>query len=310
MWVQVFLSGLRKLKNRIEQLNKLLKFMNYNDFIIKTMSLAELEIAVDWAAIEGWNPGLNDAYCYFSADENGFLIGFLNGKPIATISVVKYGTGFGFLGFYIVAPEYRGKGFGIRIWNAGMKYLEGRNIGLDGVVDQQENYRKSGFKFAYRNMRFQGKRGFKKELNDSNIVDLAKVSFEKIERYDRDFFPEVRSVFLKKWINQSLSFAKAYVQDGKLKAYGVIRKCRTGYKIGPLYADSSDIAEKIFLALISEVSEKEEFFLDVPEKNREAVLLAQKYNMKMMFETARMYTEDMPNLPMKKVFGVTSFEIG
>jgi hypothetical protein len=27
---------------------------------------------------------------------------------------------FGFLGFYIVKPEYRGKGYGIQIWNAGL----------------------------------------------------------------------------------------------------------------------------------------------------------------------------------------------
>ncbi|WP_286037145.1 hypothetical protein [Pseudoalteromonas sp. SCSIO 43201] len=41
------------------------------------MSLAELETAVQWAQQEGWNPGVNDAYCYFHADPNGFFDGVL-----------------------------------------------------------------------------------------------------------------------------------------------------------------------------------------------------------------------------------------
>lgn len=98
------------------------------------MTRPEVDIAVEWAAKEGWNPGLHDADCYFTADTNGFLMGFLNDEPISVISVVRYGQTFGFLGFYIVKPEYRGKGYGIKIWNAGLKYLEGRTIGLDGVV--------------------------------------------------------------------------------------------------------------------------------------------------------------------------------
>ena len=44
--------------------------------------------------------------------------------------------------------------FASAIWNAAMDSLAGRNVGLDGVVAQQDNYRKSGFRLAYRNVRF------------------------------------------------------------------------------------------------------------------------------------------------------------
>ena len=112
--------------------------MKDKNYTIKTMDRAEVDIAIEWAAKEGWNPGIHDADCYFAADSSGFLIGMLGDEPIATISVMKYDESFGFLGFYIVKPEYRGKGYGIQIWNAGLKYLEGRNIGLDGVLVQQD----------------------------------------------------------------------------------------------------------------------------------------------------------------------------
>ena len=130
--------------------------MQSKHFTIKTMTKKEVELMIDWAAAEGWNPGLNDAECYFAADPEGFLVGFLDDEPIATISAINYHDVFGFIGFYIVKPDYRGKGYGIQIWNAALKRLEGLNIGLDGVVEQQENYKKSGFNLAYRNIRFAG----------------------------------------------------------------------------------------------------------------------------------------------------------
>src|SRR5262245_49128429 len=40
---------------------------------IRTMSRAELGLALDWAAAEGWNPGLDDATPFHVADPAGFL---------------------------------------------------------------------------------------------------------------------------------------------------------------------------------------------------------------------------------------------
>ena len=278
-------------------------------YTIKTMSRKEIDIAIEWAAKEGWNPGLHDADCYSSADPNGFLIGMLGDEPIATISVIKYGESFGFLGFYIVKPEYRGKGYGIQIWNAGLKCLEGRNIGLDGVVAQQDNYNKSGFKLAYRNIRYEGISGGGLHQS-SEVVPLSSLPFETIDSYSQPFFPERRSQFINSWINQADSHAMGIMKNGKLAGYGVIRQCRTGYKIGPLFAETHELAESLFLALKSKVKSSEPVYLDVPEVNQAAVAMAERYGMTASFETARMYTNEMPDIPLNRLFGVTSFEVG
>ena len=283
--------------------------MQNNKYKIRTMNRKEVEIAVEWAAKEGWNPGIYDADCFYSADPDGFFIGLLGDEPIATISAIKYGESFGFIGFYIVKPEYRGKGYGIKIWNAGLKYLEGRNIGLDGVVSQQDNYKKSGFKLAYRNIRHEG-RGGGDFPEYSEIVRLSTLPFETIDSYDRTFFPENRTQFLKSWVNQPGCNALGIMQNGKLAGYGVIRRCRFGYKTGPLFADSPELAENLFLALKSRIKPSETFYIDTPEVNQPAVALAERYNMKVVFETARMYTREKPDVPLDRLFGVTSFELG
>ena len=119
------------------------------------MTRTEVDFAVDLALKEGWNPGLDDAGCFYQTDPEGFLIGILDNRPIGCISAVSYGHRFGFIGFYIVIPELRGKGYGIRLWQAAVQRLAGQNSGLDGVIDQESNYIKSGFERAYRHLRFE-----------------------------------------------------------------------------------------------------------------------------------------------------------
>ena len=56
------------------------------ELAIRTMRREEVAFAIDLAAREGWNPGLHDAECFFSADPGGFLIGELDGEPVGCIS--------------------------------------------------------------------------------------------------------------------------------------------------------------------------------------------------------------------------------
>lgn len=272
------------------------------------MKKSGLDLAISWAAKEGWNPGLHDRDTFYNTDPKGFFMGFLDGKPISCISAVSYGKDFGFLGLYIVHTDHRNKGYGIKIWNKAINYLKTKNIGLDGVVVQQENYKKSGFKLAYRNIRYQGV-GKKFEVTDRNITDINSIPFTELVSYDSQLFPVPRPQFLKHWIEEKQSLALGFLKNNKLLGYGMIRKCVTGYKIGPLFADDKLIAENLFKKL-NNFAIGSSIFLDIPEVNKEALELVRIYKMKTMFETARMYTKSPPIINLKKVFGVTTFELG
>lgn len=282
----------------------------HRDFIVRTMSADDVALSVEWAAAEGWNPGLHDAECFRAGDPNGFFIGAWRGEPVACISAIAYGEHFGFIGLYIVKPAFRGRGFGIRVWQRGMDYLGNRNVGLDGVVAQQANYRKSGFRLAYRNIRFQGVvQASAKSAAGSNILNASALPFGQLLDYDRQCFPAARERFLATWLGQRDATALAAVRDGQVEGYGVLRRCGTGCKIGPLFADSDEIASDLFEALVARMP-GEIIVLDVPETNPAAVALAERYGMTSVFETARMYTQEPPALQIEQVFGVTSFELG
>ena len=270
------------------------------------MSRDDLGLALSWAAAEGWNPGLHDAGSFHAADPDGFFIGELGGEPVGCISAVAYDDRFGFLGLYIVRPEFRGRGFGLALWRAGMTYLGNRNIGLDGVVAQQANYTKSGFTLAYRNIRYEGIGG---GPASSDVIDLATLPFEIVAQYDRQLFPSSRDRFLRSWLAQAGRTAIGVLENDRLRGYGVLRPCRRGYKVGPLFADDDEIAGRIYRGLSASIP-GEPIFLDVPEVNRGAVALAARAGMSPVFETARMYTKRPPDTPMNRVYGVTTFELG
>ena len=279
-----------------------------NSLSISTMRPDEISLAMDWAAAEGWNPGLADAACFAVPDPAGFLLGEVDGAPAATVSCVNYGAQFAFLGFYIVRPDLRGRGFGLRIWNAAIAHAGSRVIGLDGVTAQQENYRKSGFGFAYPNVRYGGT-VTSMSAPRADVITLADVPFAALEADDATVFPAPRSTFLRAWISAPGHVGCALMRDGRLAGWGVIRPCRKGRKIGPLVADDRTAAETVLSALLARTGGGE-IFLDVPGINREAIALAQGFGLSPVFETARMYTGAIPKLHLKRVFGVTTFELG
>jgi Acetyltransferase (GNAT) domain len=196
----------------------------------------------------------------------------------------------------------------LRIWNAAIAHAPARTIGLDGVVAQQGNYRKSGFRLGYANIRYGGTVA-PATAPPTGIVPLAEVPFETVAADDATVFPAPRAPFLRAWISARGHIGRALVRDGRLAAWGVIRPCRSGRRIGPLVADDRAAADATFTALVAAAGPGE-VFLDVPSVNRDAVALAHDHGLAPVFETARMYTGAIRPVRLERVFGVTTFELG
>jgi hypothetical protein len=279
-----------------------------SDVVVRAASRSELDQVLAWAADEGWNPGLDDAACFHAADPDGFLLAVRGAEPIASISVVRYGRDFGFLGLYIVRPDLRGRGHGYRLWQAGMARLSARTVGLDGVVAQQDNYRKSGFRLAHRNIRFGGRPGTD-PARDARIRDVEGALVDAVVAYDRAFFPAPRETFLRCWLAPDRGRALALFEDGAVRGCGVIRRCGTGFKLGPLLAETEAGADALFRSLAADAGGAP-VFLDAPEPNAADRALAARHALAPVFETARMYRGPDPGLPLPRIFGITTLELG
>ncbi|WP_170391001.1 GNAT family N-acetyltransferase [Ruegeria arenilitoris] len=286
-----------------------------SDYQIRTLTAEELRHAVDWAGREGWNPGHEDAICFRSTDPDGFLGGFLDGEMIASVSAVNYDDAFSFLGFYIVRPEFRGSGHGLEIAQHALAHCTGRNMGLDGVVEQQDNYRKSGFVFAYNNYRFSGTVSGILSSPPKTSIEVAPLGglSEDLRIYDRALFPAHRDAFLTEWLSAPGHISRVCIQKGRIAGYATLRSCLNGYKVGPLFADDPDIAQALLAAVLAEVPadhHSSEVYVDMPQPNAAAFALADALGLEKVFETARMYSDHEPDIDLNRVFGVTTFELG
>ncbi|CAN7632856.1 GNAT family N-acetyltransferase [Bosea sp. LjRoot9] len=272
---------------------------------IRTLVLAEVEQLIDWAATEGWNPGLDDAVAFQVTDPEGFIGAFVDGEMVAAIAAVAYGASYGFIGLYISREDMRGQGHGKAVWDAGMARLAGRTIGLDGVDEQFENYRRKGFAPAYRTIRFGG--AFAGQPVDRRNLSIVTAELlPQTMAFDRRSFPEPREAFLGRWLMPPHS-ARVVTSQGAVTGYGVMRKCRAGWKIGGLSALDDATAVALVSHLASSV--EGEVFIDVPAARQQFIDLLTDAGLRPGFQTTRMYRgKPIPLAP--ELFGVTTLELG
>ena len=68
---------------------------------IRVMTRDEVDVAVEWAAREGWNPGRSDAAAFHAADPEGFMASVdEDGSLVASISAEQLDA------FAAVFPEF------------------------------------------------------------------------------------------------------------------------------------------------------------------------------------------------------------
>lgn len=271
---------------------------------IRRLTPAEIAEAVDWAAAEGWNPGHADAETLRAVDPDAFW-GSFDAQGMATcISVAEIGAGYGFLGFYICRRDRRGQGVGFALWTAALEARAIACIGLDGVVDQQANYARSGFAYAHANHRYGGMPG---GLSGGGTRAFAPEMAPALASYDTEVFGVARPAYLSAWLAQPGARIRV-AGEGEPRGWGLARPCREGHKIGPLFADDAPTAEALLADLTAGLPGP--VFLDVPESNGEAVTLARKAGLAPVFETARMYRGTPPSPDLARTFGITTFEFG
>lgn len=284
--------------------------MTTTNYLIRTMSRNDLELVSSWTKAESWNPGANDITPFQIADPEGFFVGVLDGKPVASISAVKYSSDYSFIGLFIVLPEYRGKHLGFDgLWKHALKRLSTcKTVGLDGVLAQQENYKRSGFVLAHPTIRYSGKTVHEK--THLPMTDLRIVPFEQWAAYDNTIFPSPRPSFLAAWLTIHEHQGLAVIKDGIMCGYGFIRPAAQTYRIGPLFANDTMIAEQLYLGLCQKVSANTPISMDIATTNLAAVELANKYGLDAGFNMGRMYCGPFPKIDMARMYGVHSVELG
>jgi GNAT superfamily N-acetyltransferase len=281
------------------------------DLSLGPMSRDEADILAGWAADEGWNPGKADIAIAWDTDPEAFIALRKGSDLVGGGTIISYGSLYGFMGLFIVRRDQRGDGIGGQLWRFRLKRLQdrlapGAAIGMDGVFAMVPFYERGGFVFAHNEVRYEG---LARGTLDPKVRRLDPTMFDQIDRFDRAFVPAKRSSFLQRWIFQPGAHAVGLTEKDQLVGYGVARPARTGFKVGPVFAQRPDIAERLVSSLLAYIP-GQQVQIDVPEPNQAGTDLVKGFGLREVFGCARMYHGAKPNLPIENIYGVTSFEFG
>ncbi|KAJ3106692.1 hypothetical protein HDU97_005844 [Phlyctochytrium planicorne] len=291
-------------------------------------------INITWANEQQWNAGLTDGEVFPLADPNGMFSGSVDQVPVSCITAMKahpypyvqYEKNVGFIGYYIVRdPANRKKGYGLELFKNAMNYLgPDCNVGLDGVVEQQGNYEKSGFKKHWDNIRFFGKASTQTPLPLSGVANVATKDpsasvVTAIAEFEATFSGMRRpDTFISAWLsNQKITSVVLSSNGGKdILAFGSIRPSASGYRIGPLYAKSEEAAKHVAASLVNSVGKSDDIviYADVCMANPKAPQVFESVGLSGVggFVTGRMWTKGVPITQdaISGVYAVMTLEIG
>lgn len=239
-----------------------------------------------------------------------FWAGVLNDEIIASIAATPYSEKLGYLSFYLVKPEFRQKGYGLPLWNKALQQLESRNIILDAMPSQIGIYQQLGFKTQYSFCSYHYDSGVMKMPSQESLILIESGEIlEKVLIYDQSFFPADRRKYMRYWLSQTNAVGFAWQEGNKIVGYGLIRKAQTGFRIGPLYANSVHIASVLLQALLAQAKD-DKVSISMPEDTRMTQKITSEFNLRSGTRLQRMYSKRPIDLPIEHILGITNFTFG
>jgi len=291
-------------------------------WVARSARESEVRVFKQFVQSEGWNGGEEGNSYNDVIDIEGLLVGELDGKIVSTLGCVKFGS-YAWLGLYICHPDYRGKGFGFKLWQHGMEYLNNCSVlGLDANLDQESNYQRSGFVSDFTLLRYQvtlenifklsvdqqpGSETRQILSNETNFINLC------IEM-DSKIYPEIdRRDYMRKWLNLPCNRVVGYMKDSLL-GFGVVRSSDVGVRIGPFQARDIQTAKSILQQIGHVIKEQnlcQDGFVhfDFPDTSQHALDLVTELQGVLKTTCRRMYKGKPPTRNSSCEFGTANIEL-
>jgi ribosomal-protein-alanine N-acetyltransferase len=286
---------------------------------IRPLERRHMALVTDGARAEGFTPGVGDVAIYCHTDRQGLWLGWLGPEPVGCIAGVRYNTSYGFLGLFLVRPEWRGRGHGVALWRHALEHLADLScIGLEAAPERADDYAGWGFEPASITTRWElisdGRpRGEPEPGGPIRLLQGIAIPAAAVQAYDAQREPCPQPHFLADWLSHPAGTVLALVDgEERCRGFGRIRPCLLprgeGWRIGPLLADTPALAARLLTALIRR--HPGVVLIDAPGANPAAAPLLAGLGFRPRSRTLRMYRGAPPAVPLSDVYGLACLELG
>jgi len=222
----------------------------------------------------GWNQALPD-WQYMLAAGEGVGLRAADGTLVASAMALPYGR-FSWICMVLVDPDYRRQGLATTLMDAVVARQEaaGRVPGLDATPDGREVYRRIGFEEDYRSGRYRAENVDLSavdppDLPDVTIRPLQESDLPPIAATDEAVFGGVRSALVAHLLGRVPGAPHGAWRGDDLVGYVFAREGREAHQVGPLVADSPEVAIALARAALGSIEGP--VYLDAPEAQTDFV---------------------------------------
>jgi len=262
-------------------------------------------------ADQGWNAGVHDVETFTDADPDGWILAEIDDRPVGIVLATRWNEAHGWIGLYLVHPEFRGRGIGLELFQAALSRLMPRSVGLDGDARQQANYRRSGFDDVHANTRWRGPaRLWRTRVETAQVADARELPIEVLVELDARAVGSPRPQLLRAWLAQPEARHLALLRDGHVAGLATARPARQGWKIGPLYAPDASGAAALLAAVTQNVDPEDECWLDTPNPNAAATAMMEGFGATAAPTSGRMVRGHGPVGDTSVTFALLAHEVG
>lgn len=292
--------------------------INSKNIYIRSMQKKDFMTLFEWVKKEEWNPGFYDFESYLLVDRDGFRMLWYDDIPVAALASIKYPHSLGYLGLYVVKPEYRGKSLGRYLWDNTIKRMSDcKTVILNAVINQVSNYEAYGFQKASLVNRWHvdaSKVLLERKEISSTYVFTQNISISEIADLDYLASGCYRPQFWKSILASPDSYYLAVRSVGQLVGFGLALKCVRGYKIAPLYCSSFTIADCLLqkiCAILKKITVNKDNEIQLDSVNfHKSTSLFEKYGFIKAYNFVMMCRGEEPRINKNILYGINSLEIG
>ncbi|RWS05389.1 hypothetical protein B4U79_16240 [Dinothrombium tinctorium] len=261
--------------------------------------------------------GLYTIQTFATCDPDGFYVAYDLNEVIGACAGPKSNENIAFIGLYCIHKDYQGLGLGLKLFKKIREHLgDDINIGLGAVPSQINTYKeKAGFQVEdiHRMVVFEGKaygsEQLTQEIDGIFVQPINDTITERVIEYDAGITKYRRDQILRLTFNEPMSIAMAAIRiaDDTIAGFGCLKSSNIDEVInGPLYADTSSIAELLMHNLLHSFHSALEngliyFALNgTPDSSK----LAEKLGLIRKEEVPRLFTKAIPDADVSRIYSI------
>jgi GNAT superfamily N-acetyltransferase len=248
---------------------------DFQSMHLRTMTRQDIPAGLRLKDLAGWNQTAADWNRFLDASPEGCFVADVDGHVCGTATTISFENKFAWIGMVLVDPEYRSRGFGTKLLEKTIEYLDQQKMPtmkLDATPQGKPLYEKLGFVTEYGIERWVLKRPPHADagMGDSKWTRMSTAELESILSKDREVFGADRGSLLRSLFEETPQFAMGVWNSSILQAYAFGRSGSFADHLGPWMANDKAAAQRLLHAFLAR-SSRETIVVDCLTANALAV---------------------------------------